>query len=224
MLHVYTCVFMHTCAREFIHFVFFLQEPEELKIGDPYHTARFTGPKRRLIKTYDSYQYVPLIPSLRALLSDPSVIDEIEQCPSRVRNDGVLEDFCDGEVFKTHALFSSDPSALQIVAFYDELELCNPLGTHTKKHKLGIVLFTLGNIHPKYRSSLRVIHLLIAATVPVIERHGLDKVLEPFARDLKTLLADGVTISCNGSSRTYKGALLAFLADNLASHALGGFK
>ncbi len=132
--------------------------------------------KRRLIEKQGTYQYVSLLSSLRTLLRDPSVIDEIEQCPSRVCSNGILQDFCDAESFQSHPLFSSDPFALQILAFYDELELCNPLGTHVKKHKLGIVLFSLGNIRPKYRSSLRVIHLVIVATAPVIERHGLDDI------------------------------------------------
>ena len=44
--------------------------------------------------------------------------------------------------FKTHPLFSEDPCAVQLVAYYDELELFNPLGSHVKQHKLGIV-FTL---------------------------------------------------------------------------------
>ena len=104
---------------------------------------------------------------------------------------------CDGSVFQTHPLFSSDPSAVQIIAFFDELELCNPLGTHVKKHKLAIVLFTLGNIHPKYRSSLRVIHL-IAATVPIVEKHGLNEILQPFIRDLQILATEGVTVMKNG--------------------------
>lgn len=28
--------------------------------------------------------------------------------------------------------------SLQITLYYDELELCNPLGSHRKKHKIGI--------------------------------------------------------------------------------------
>ncbi len=72
-----------------------------------------------------------------------------------------MEDFCDEELFKQHPLFSRDTSALQIIAYYDEVELCNPLGSHVKKHKLGIVFFILGNIHPKYRSSLRAINLAL---------------------------------------------------------------
>jgi len=93
-----------------------------------------------------------------------------------------------------------------------------------KKHKLGILLFTLGNIDPKFCSPLRVIHLVIAAASPVIEDHGLDPIMEPFIRDLKTLATDGISVSVNGVERTFKGALLAFLADNLASHSIAGFK
>lgn len=74
------------------------------------------------------------------------------------------------------------------------MELYNPLGTHVKKHKLGIVLFTLGNIHPKYRSSLHVIHLVLAVTTPIMEKYGMDLILQPFIRDLKILASQGITM------------------------------
>jgi len=147
---------------------------------------------------------------------------QIEECPTRMRNDGIMEDF-DGQLFKQHPLFSQDPHALQIIAYYDEVKLCNPLGTHVKQHKLGIVFYTLGNIHPKFRSSLRVISLSYAV-VPVIEKYGIDQVLQPFIQDFSILATQGLSITVDGVQQTYKGALLAFLADNLASNDLGGFK
>lgn len=66
------------------------------------------------------------------------------------RNDELLEDFRNAELFQNHPLFSNNPCTLQIIAYIDEIELCNPPGTHSKKHKLGIILFTLGNIPPKH--------------------------------------------------------------------------
>lgn len=86
------------------------------------------------------------------------------------------------------------------------------------------MLFTLGNIEPKLRSSLRVIHLVLAATAPVIEKHGLDAIMKPFVHDLQTLAHKGIVVTVNGNDRILRGALLAFLADNLASNCLGGFK
>lgn len=50
---------------------------------------------------------------------------------------GKLGDFCDGELYKDHPLFKADPCALQIRLYYDDLEMCNALGSKNKKHKLG---------------------------------------------------------------------------------------
>ena len=49
----------------------------------------------------------------------------------------IMSDYCDGKIYKTHPLFSTDPVALQLILYYDELELCNPLGSRRKKHKIG---------------------------------------------------------------------------------------
>jgi len=53
------------------------------------------------------------------------------------RTDGLLEDYCDGSDFKQHPLFSKQSKSLQIMLYYDELEVCNPLGSKVKTHKLG---------------------------------------------------------------------------------------
>lgn len=53
------------------------------------------------------------------------------------RTDGLLGDFCDGSDFLSHPLYSRQQSALQIMLYYDEVEICNPLGTKVKRHKLG---------------------------------------------------------------------------------------
>jgi len=66
--------------------------------------------------------------------------------------------------------------------------------------------------------------LAIIARVPVIEKYGIHEILQPFVNDLNILAMTGIEVSVGGSIRVYKGALLAFLADNLASNDLGGFK
>lgn len=57
----------------------------------------------------------------------------------------MIEDFCDGQLFKAHPLFSRDPNALQLLLYYDELEIITPLGSKTGKHKLGIKCNLLQN-------------------------------------------------------------------------------
>ena len=81
------------------------------------------------------------------------------------------------------------------------------------------------NSVPKYRSQLKIINLTIVATVPVIEKHGLDAILKPFLNDVNTLSTTGIEITTSiGTTHTFRGALVVFSADNLASNYLGGFK
>jgi len=53
------------------------------------------------------------------------------------RTDGIVEDFCDSKRSKHHPLFSTDHRALQVLLYFDEVELCNPIGSSKKKHKIG---------------------------------------------------------------------------------------
>lgn len=50
---------------------------------------------------------------------------------------GKMGDYCDGEQYQHHPLFQDDPCALQVRLYYDDLEVCNALGSKTKIHKLG---------------------------------------------------------------------------------------
>lgn len=60
----------------------------------------------------------------------------------------VLSDFCDGSHFRSHSMFATHSKALQILLYYDDIEMCNPLGSHTKKHKLGNNLCVINVLHP----------------------------------------------------------------------------
>ncbi len=52
----------------------------------------------------------------------------------------MFSDYCDGEAFQTHPLFSVHMGALQIIMYYDDVEICNPLGSKRKKHKQGLFI------------------------------------------------------------------------------------
>lgn len=50
-----------------------------------------------------------------------------------------MGDYCDGELYKSSSLFQEDPCALQVQLYYDEAEICNPLGSKASVHKLGML-------------------------------------------------------------------------------------
>ena len=49
-----------------------------------------------------------------------------------------LHDFRDGLLYKQHPLFGVDDNALQVIIYYDEVEVANPLGSYRGQHKLGM--------------------------------------------------------------------------------------
>jgi len=44
-------------------------------------------------------------------------------------------------VFAEHTLFQAHSTALQICLYYDELELCNILGSKRSIHKIGTIFY-----------------------------------------------------------------------------------
>ncbi len=54
------------------------------------------------------------------------------------RTDGLYGDVCDAQLVREHPLFEEDPNALQLLIYFDEVEVVNPLGSHRGVHKLGI--------------------------------------------------------------------------------------
>ena len=154
----YMHVCIYKCMVSFMKdgiYILQLQEPQEIQLGESYYESTMSGAKRRKVSTYKRFYYVPLLETLKQLLSTNEYITEVFN--SHQSNSQTLNDFCDGESFRTHPLFKEDLYALQIVAYYDELEVVNPIGTYVKKHKLGCLFFTLGNVRPRFRSVLNTL-------------------------------------------------------------------
>ena len=53
--------------------------------------------------------------------------------------DGILRDYCDGTRYSEHPLLNLDTSFFQVMFYYDDLEVCNPIGSKRIIHKLGIL-------------------------------------------------------------------------------------
>ena len=201
----------------------FSQEAKEINFGQPYYVDQFTRSIHRKVRKTDKFYYVSLCSTLEKLMELDDYQAEVLN-PHLTASSNLFQDFCDGSLYKSHPLFSCDPHALQIIGYYDELEVVNPLGSYVKKHKLGCLFFFLGNVRPQYRSTLKNMQLIAVGRSKDIQHYGVNTFLAPFVEDLKKLYCDGIVASVGGQSKKFHGALLAFLADTLAAHAVGGFK
>ena len=82
------------------------------------------------------------------------ILIQVERGHQRCQSE-VLSDFCDGSYYRSHQLFSTHADALQMMLYYDDIEVCNPLGSHTKTHKLGKV--NVYSFYNTYLASHRVV-------------------------------------------------------------------
>ena len=115
-----------------------------------------------------------------------------------------MTDYCDSPEFYKHSIFSANTASIQITLYYDDVEICNPLGSKRCKHKLGtnngillvqinvdhIILVNAGafyvsinNLPPEQRSLLKSIHLATLVKVRYIKEYGMNAVLAPIVND-----------------------------------------
>lgn len=85
-------------------------------------------------------------------------------------------------------MFSSDEKALQLLLYYDDVNVCNPLTN--KPHKLCLFYYQLANIVPIYRSKLRSIKLFAVCSYKTFKRYkekAMQEILEPLVLTYSSL-------------------------------------
>ena len=136
------------------------QEPRRIVLKQT-RTLQLSGRRRKLVVKKEEAMYIPLLETLQTLLNNTTIYEQVLYTTCSLKNlcavyrltnkhytlqvmdghdhstDGILSDYCDGKQYHGHSLFSADPVALQLILYYDELELCNPLGSRRKQHKIG---------------------------------------------------------------------------------------
>ena len=124
----------------------FMQEAIEVPVGKNHYVTQFSGSKRRKVPKRESfyYNYSTIAKTLKQLLGNPSVRSEILK--DKIAKESLCDNIIsDGSYISTHPFFISNPNRLQIIAYYDEVETCNVLGSSSKKfNKLGCFFLHLG--------------------------------------------------------------------------------
>lgn len=164
-----------------------------------------------------TYQYIPVLKTLQKVVN--SQYNNLLKESSSVQSG--FQSFRDGSYYKENAFFLEDEFQISLIVYVDEFEVCNPLGTSKKKHKITAVYWVLANLPPALRSSLKAINLAVLCKAVDIKRFGLAAILEPFLKDICVLEQNGVYISSFG--KNIKGTVLCVVADNLGAHSVGVF-
>jgi len=170
----------------------------------------------------ESFQYVPIIESLKVILSHSSIRKYIEEESSS--SNGFMRGFRDGESFKKNPFFQRYPQALRIQLYYDDILVNNPLGSKTAAHKLGAFYFTIQNLPPHLQSFIGGVQVLGFCYTADVTKYGFKEILSPFLDDLNKLEnEEGIMVNFDGEPFVLRATIACVVADGLAAHQMFGF-
>nr|XP_012220641.1 PREDICTED: uncharacterized protein LOC105671240 [Linepithema humile] len=169
-----------------------------------------------------TFTYVPIIETLKFLFKNNSFKKIIfNSFNKKTLNCSTYNNLVDGEMYKTNNLFhNSEKLTIEIEIFFDDFEICNPLGSKALSHKIGGFYFVICNLPPHFNSNLNNIHLLTLCYSKYIKDFGINSVLEVIVKDLRILETEGFYIE--GVEYPIKGTLATLSHDNLGGATLYG--
>ena len=175
-------------------------------------------------KNRRSFQYIPVLKTLQQVLNCETILSKAFNLKEKLQpvssDKQVYACLWDGAIFKEHRLFSNK-CAVSLILYVDDFEVCNPLGTSRKKHKICTLYWFLGNLPPGSNSSLSSIYLAALIKSDDVKLYGYNAVLEPLINDLVILEQHGIFVAKLGKS--VRGTLQCVVADNLGAHGCAGF-
>lgn len=104
---------------------------------------RKCGNKKRIAVIKEAFYHIALVETLAIQLTSKAILSMIFEGPDISKNWDVLRNFSDGFFFLNHDLFCNDPTALQIVPYYNDNNLSNPLTN--KVLKITLFFYQLAN-------------------------------------------------------------------------------
>ena len=165
------------------------------------------------------FVYGPVTKVLETFLGRADFLDQIVFNEKALP--GLLKSFQDGTYYKENKLLGQQNTCISLALYIDDFEICNPLGTSRKLHKITAVYWVVLNLPAKYRSSLTSIQLALFGKSEDVKQYGYEKFLEPLIKDIQCLEEEGIFVEILG--QFVKGAVFCVSADNLGAHSLAGF-
>ena len=221
-------------VRDFSEKEFFLKAQEELL--SEHKRSKFIADNFKLVKpmeiilnsedvkmghSKDCFHYIPIKESLKALLEDKTYTKVMENSKN-YKKKAEYEDLKDGSVFKENKFFCDNPDAVTLLLYSDAVELTNPLGSGRLKHKIVQVFWSVCDIPRHHRSQIDKLQLGLVFREKLLKKYTLSQIFKQLVRDLMDLEESGILIK-NPVEKMIKAGVIAYAADNLEAHTIGGF-
>ncbi len=116
------------------------------------NSSHYIPPREMKLPPDDSgnkrtFQYIPVVDLVEKIASDPGF--KLQQ--NFPHDSEMLYDFKDGDFWKKSKFFQTNPDALGLIFYSDELEICNPLGAAKGRQKVLNLYMSIAEISKPLR-------------------------------------------------------------------------
>lgn len=183
----------------------------------------YVAPRTIRVGEEETFQSVSILKTLGTLFGNERFRDEYyaynENHECKV---GIYDRHCCAQNFRKSSFLQLNKNSIQIQIFYDDRQLTSPL--KTKPYKVCAIYFIVRNFPPKFVSKLDNMYLVSLCDSKIIDKYGVNSILEEFVREMKILEKDGITIELSNHEKiSLKGSLVQVSFDNLGGNAIFGF-
>ncbi|XP_035707361.1 uncharacterized protein LOC118435427 isoform X1 [Folsomia candida] len=189
-----------------------LVEAKEIKLGSHFKFDKIKGMMQEKIDNAYHFQLSETLPTI--LSKYYKVADSIQVNSSSE----YFENFKSGSHYNN---FKNNPLCLQI--YYDDVEICNPLGSKAKIHKLAMFYFIIANFPNHSNRKLENIFPLIVVKSKFVKEYGMNLILQPLVYELNSLHENSQRLSFLENTPFSHIQVLQFCGDNLGMHTIFGF-
>ncbi|KAK3924512.1 Heat-inducible transcription repressor [Frankliniella fusca] len=165
--------------------------------------------------------YVDFLEQLESILQCEDILNCVDN-PKAPSDE--FRSALDGYIYHNHPVAQKHPNALGIILYLDDIKAGDSLSSFSN---LGLrnFLWSLANIYPELRSSVRAIQLLALSKASDAKNVKNEPILQKFIHGINRLSSEeGVTFNIKGVPRVFHGFLLFIIGDYPALANIGGFK
>lgn len=187
------------------------------------NSAHYVAPKTISVNGDETFQYVPILNTLKNLFSIEDFRKEyFAYNKSHDCKVDVYERYCCGKNYKNSKFFLSHENNIQIQIYFDDVQLTSPL--KTKPHSICGIYFIVRNIPPNFTSKLDNIYLVALCDTEIVKKNGCNSILKQFVDDIRTLETEGLEIydEDNRKKIVLRGTLVQVSFDNLGGNTIFG--
>jgi len=200
-------------------------KPKTIVIGHTIEKKNISGIDRQIMVPVQGH-LLSMKQNLRLLFEFPGVFETaFKYTEASTNQNQILSSFLNGTTWKSIKHKFSNKIVFPIFLYYDDVEIGNPLGSHSGIHKMGCVYYSIPAFPPEYLSTLDNIFaaFLFHSSDLGNSKFSNKTMFASLINDLIDLQENGITITVNSNIIQVYFVLGLVLGDNLGLNSILGF-